>query len=111
MPEFKLKRESLNTITDVEIAFGTTKLLPPFEAVPDEFKRGNDYTRLIEQLFSGRPVPEGEIVFREGFDDAEAPALLNRVVRAHLRSFEPQHAHKIAGLGYLMSQACEVHLT
>ena len=111
MPDFKLKRESLNTITDVEIAFGTTKLLPPFDAVPDEFKRGNDYTKLLDRLFADQPPPEGEIVFREGFDDADAPALLNRVVRAHLRSFEPKHEHKIAGLGYLISLACEVRLT
>ena len=94
MPEFNLKRESLNTITDVEIAFGTTKLLPPFDAVPDEFKRGNDYTRLLDHLFSGQPLPDGEIVFREGFDDTEAPALLNRVVMAHLRSFEPNRLLK-----------------
>lgn len=111
MPEFNLKRELLNTITDAEIAFGTTKLLPPFDAVPDEFKRGNDYTKLLNQLFAGQPVPAGEIVFREDFDDPDAPALLNRVVMAHLRSFEPKHEHKIAGLGYLISQACEVRLT
>ena len=106
MPEFNLKRESLNAITDVEIAFGTTKLLPPYDAVPDEFKRGNDY-----RLFADQPPPDGEIVFREGFDVADAPALLNRVVRAHLRSFEPKHEHKIAGLGYLISRVCEVRLT
>ena len=111
MPEVKLKRESLNTITDAEIAFGTTKLLQPFEAVPDELIRGNDYTRLLEHLFSGRPVPEGEVVFREGFDDTKAPELLNRVVTDHIRSFEPKHEYKIAGLGYLVSQACEVRLT
>lgn len=78
--------------------------------VPSEFKRGNDYTRLLDHLFSGQAIPEGEIVFHEGFDDAEAPALLNRVVMAHLRSFEPKHDHKIAGLGYLISQACQVRL-
>ena len=109
MPLFTtLFGQNMNTITDVEIAFGTTKLLPPFDAVPDEFKRGNDYTRLLDHLFSGQPLPDGEIVFREGFDDTEAPALLNRVVMAHLRSFEPKHEHKIACLGYLVSQACEV---
>lgn len=110
MAEFKLLRDSLNTITDVEIAFGTTKLLPPYDAVPDEFKRGNDYTKLLAHIFAGQALPEGEIVFRDGFADSEAPALLNRVVMAHLRSFEPKHEHKIAGLGYLVSQACEVRL-
>lgn len=99
-----------NGIEDVEIAFGTSKLLPPYEAVPDEFKRGNDYTKLLDSMFYDQPLPDGEIVFREGFDDADAPALLNRVVRAHLRSFEPKHEHKIAGLGYLLSQACEIRL-
>lgn len=53
MPDFNLTRESLNTITDVEIAFGTTKLLPSYDAVPEEFKRGNDYTKLLEHLFFG----------------------------------------------------------
>lgn len=110
MPEYSLLRESLDTITDVEMAFGTIKLLPPYESIPDEFKRGNDYTKLMDCLFAGIPMPEGEIIFREGFDDAGAPALLNRVVRAHLRSFEPKHEHKIAGLGYLVSQACSVRL-
>ena len=110
MPDFKLKRESQNTITDVEIAFGTTKLLPPFDAVPDEFKRGNDYTKLLDSLYAGQAVPDGEIVFREGFDDADAPALMHRVVMAHLRSFEPKHEHKIAGLGYLLSLACDIRL-
>lgn len=111
MPEFKLQRELLDTITDVEIAFGTTKLLPAFDTVPEEFKRGNDYTKLLDNLFAGLPMPDGNIAFREGFDDADAPALLKRVVMAHLRSFEPSHEHKIAGLGYLVSQACEVRLT
>ena len=110
MPYFNLNRESLNAVTDVELAFGTTKLLPPYEVVPDEFKRGNSYTKLLDHLFAGQALPEGEIVFLKGFDDAEAPALLNRVVMAHLRSFEPKHEHKIAGLGYLVSQACEVRL-
>jgi hypothetical protein len=110
MTEYTLTRASLNTITDVEMAFGTEKLLPPYEAVPEEFKRGNSYTRLMDSLFSGQSVPEGEIVFRKDFDDPEAPAQLNRVVIAHLRSYSPKHEHKIAGLGFLVSLACEVRL-
>lgn len=111
MPKYTLTRESLNSITDLESAFGTIRLLPSYEDVPEEFKRGNEYTKLMNHLFHGQPVPEGEVVFKQGFDDAQAPALLNRVVMAHLRSYEPNHQHKIAGLGYLVSQACEVRLT
>lgn len=57
MRKFNLKRESLDTITELEVAFGTTKLLPPFDVVPSEFKRGNDYTKLLDHLFSGQPLP------------------------------------------------------
>lgn len=110
MSEFILTREALAAITDLDVAFGTTKLLPPYDTVPEEFKRGNDYTQLLDCLFAGQGVPEGEINLREGFDQPDVPALLNRAVTAHLRSFEPKHEHKIAGLGYLVSLACEVHL-
>ena len=106
--DYKLTREQLNSITDVEVAFGTTRLLPPFEIVPDEFKNGNIYTRLLDCMFSGAPLPDGEIEFRENFRDPEALRLLPRLVQAHLRSFEPKHEHKIAGLGYLVSLICEM---
>ncbi len=110
MSEFVLTRDSLAAVTDLEVAFGTTKLLPHYDTVPDEFKRGNDYTRLVDCLFGNKGVPDGEINFREGFDQPDVPALLNRAVAAHLRSFDPKHEHKIAGLGYLISLACEVRL-
>ena len=111
MTEYTLSRQSLDTITDLEMAFGTTKLLPPYGVVPEPFKHGNGYTRLIDCLFSGQPLPGGEILFRQGFEDPAAPAALNRVVIAHLRSYEPKHEHKIAGLGYLVSLVCELNLS
>ena len=40
MTEYTLTRQSLDTITDVEMVFGTVKLLPPYEVVPEAFKRG-----------------------------------------------------------------------
>lgn len=110
MTAYTLTREDLNTITDVEMAFGTVKLLPTYEEVPEAFKSGNSYTKLMDRICSDQPLPGGEIEFRPGFQDPEAPALLNRVVRAHLRSFQPKHQHKIAGLGYLVSLVCEVRL-
>lgn len=42
MAAYTLTRESLGTITDVEMAFGTTKLLPAYEQVPAEFKGFGD---------------------------------------------------------------------
>lgn len=109
MAAYTLTRESLGTITDVEMAFGTTKLLPAYEQVPAEFKgSGNAYTKLLDCMFAGVPLPDGEVRFLPGFDDPEAPQLLARVIHAHLRSWTPKHEHKIAGLGYLISLACEI---
>ena len=113
MAAYTLTREALNTITDLDMAFGTTKLLPAYEQVPDEFKPGhggNAYTKMLDCMFAGVPLPPGEVVFRSGFDDAEAPSLIYRVIHSHLQSFEPKHEHKIAGLGYLISLACEIRL-
>lgn len=106
MAAYKLTRDAINTISDAEIAFGTTKLLPPFDEVPETFKRGNEYTRMLDCMFAGAPLPDANVEFLEGYDDPDAPALLARVVQAHLRSFEPKHEHKISGLGYLLSHAC-----
>lgn len=111
MDVYTLTRESLNSISDLEIAFGTTKLLPDYEQVPASFKEdsgGNIYTKLLDNMFADRPLPNGEVVFRPGFEDPEVPNLLSRVVRAHMQSFEPKHQHKIAGLGYLISLVCEI---
>jgi len=88
-------------ITDVEMAFGTTRLLPPPEAIPEAFWRGNAYTQLAEALFYGSALPPLLIEFKPGFDAQR----LRRIVRSHLASCEPKHQHKIAGVGYLIAQA------
>lgn len=105
---YALARIDLDTITDVEAAFSTDRLLPAWEDVPDSFRRGNLYTKLAEAIFYSTPLPEGEMVFKQTFDDPEAPAALNRCVRAHLQSWGPKHEHKIAGVGFMISQACEL---
>ena len=87
-------------ITDLELAFGTTRLLPPPEAIPEAFWRGNLYTQLAEALFDGAALPPLLIAFKPG-GDAEQ---LRRLVRSHLASCEPRHAHKIAGVAYLIAQ-------
>lgn len=108
MAPYQLTRDAINTISDAEIAFGTTKLLPPFDEVPESFKRGNEFTRMLDCMFAGVPLPDANVEFLEGFDDPDAPALLARVVQAHLKSFQPRHEHKIAGIGYLLSKACRI---
>lgn len=97
--------EDLASISDAEMAFSTERLLPPWEDIPEEFRRGNLYTKLAEAIFYGRALPDCEIEMKEGFEPQE----LNRAVRAHLQSFGPKHEHKIAGVGFMIAQAAVLH--
>lgn len=97
---YTLNASDLASITDVEVAFGTTRLLPKLEDIPEEFSRGNPYTQVAEAIFYGHPLPYCEIEMKEGVD----LRLLKRAVRAHFWSFEPKHEHKIAGVGYMISR-------
>lgn len=105
---YSLTLSDLQSVTDVEGAFGTTRLLPDWEDIPEDFRRfgGNLYVQLAESIFNGTEMPECMISFRPEFKDS-APAL-NRCVRAHLTSFEPKLEHKIAGVGYLIAHVCEL---
>ena len=97
--------ESMASITDVEMAFSTDRLLPEIEDVPAEFIAGNVYTKLAESIFYGRPLPDCEMEMKDGFD----PQALNRAVQAHLQSFGPKHQHKIAGVGFMIAQAAVLY--
>lgn len=94
-----LTPESAASINDAELAFSTQRLLPAWESIPDEFKRGNIYTTLAEAIMFNSPFPQARMELKEGY----TADVINRVVRAHLQSFAPKHEHKIAGVGYLIS--------
>lgn len=101
---YVLTPADLASITDPEKAFGTMRLLPVWTAIPEEFKRGNLYTKLAESIFYGTALPDGEIEFLPGFELSAGD--LNTCVRVHLQSFGPKHEHKIAGVGYMISKVC-----
>lgn len=88
-------------ISDVELAFpahivGT--YLPAWETIPSEFReRGGPWCRIAQRMFSGDL--DIAVTVREGID----MQLAARHLGACLRSFEPKHEHKIAGVAYLMS--------
>lgn len=105
---YNISRADLDSISDPEAVFSTQRLLPDWADIPVPFQQGNAYTKLAEAICFSGPLPEGEIVLRKNFDDPGAPAALNRCVRAHLLSFGPSHNHKIAGVGYMISQVCEL---
>ncbi|MYM92612.1 hypothetical protein [Duganella vulcania] len=105
---YTLTRDDLASINDIEVAFSTERFLPAWEDIPQSFKQGNIYTTLAEAIFYGTSLPSGDMEFLPGFEDDDAPAALNRCVRAHIRSFGPKHQHKIAGVGFLISQVCKI---
>lgn len=101
---YTLTVDDVNGIIDVEVAFSTTRLLPKSADIPQSFWLGNVYTRLAEALAFGREVPEGEVSLIEGLDEEN----LVRCINAHLSSCSPKHEHKIAGVGFMISQMCTI---
>lgn len=100
---YVLTTEQIGSISDLELAFSTERLLPSWEVIPEDFKNGNHYTKLASAIFNDDELP-GAIELREGV----TPEMLNRCIRAHLRSFSPGHSHKIAGVGYMIACASTV---
>lgn len=96
---YSISPDDLNQITDVEMAFGTTKFLPNPEDIPEAFYEGNLYTQVVDALFFNKEVPDGPIALKDGVE----PNMLYRCVSAHLRSWAPKHEDKIAGIGYMIS--------
>ncbi len=102
---YQITAEHARSVDDVESAFGTKRFLPAWEEIPEEFKTGNLYTRVVEALFNGTPVPECEI---ELHNDLE-PTALRRCISAHLQCWAPKHEHKIAGVGFMLSKLTTLH--
>lgn len=102
---YSVTPDQIASITDIEVAFATTRLLPAWDKIPNEFKQGNLYTELAQAIFFNVNMPSCGLELHAGVE-AEA---LSRCVRAHLGSFEPKHEHKIAGVGYLISKCCILH--
>ena len=102
-----LTQADLESITDIEVAFSTIRLLPDWDIIPEEFrkayydKEANVYIQMADAIFCGSDMPKGDVKFNDGFSDD--PSAFQRMITSHLRSFEPEYAHKIAGLAYMIS--------
>ena len=104
---YALTPADLASISGPEAAFSTERLLPSWEDIPEEFRRGNLYTKLSEAIYYGWELPAYVIEVKEGFESQ----VLNRAVRAHLQSFGPKYEHIIAGVGFMIAQAAVLHGT
>jgi hypothetical protein len=111
---YTLTLEGMQSITDQEVAQGTTRLLPSLEDIPAEFLdmtwanpwyARNAYNRLAEALYYGEPEPEFAVSVNEGWPgDEYTIEALHRTIMAHVNSFDPPLYQKIAGVGYMISQ-------
>jgi len=92
--------DNYQSISDIEIALGTMKLLPDRSDIPKEFEfmGKTKWNKLFSDMFfSG--LTELDIVPKEGIDANDAL----KCIRAHMGSWEPQQEHKEAGVAYMMS--------
>lgn len=99
---YQLRPEDLDTVTDVEAAFGTTKLLPEREQIP-KYEHRAVYERYVAAMFYATPLPSCVLCMREGFEGKGLQ--LEKAIRAHLTSFEPKHERKMEGVAYMLSLA------
>jgi len=87
-------------ITDIKMAFPSNVIgeyLPQKEEIPRDFwEYSNKYNRLAANLFFKGGDP-GK--FKKGINRG----LAIRHLQTCLSSFEPEHEHKQAGVGYLLS--------
>jgi hypothetical protein len=91
------------TVTDAEVAFGTTACLPKWDDVPEDFRdfTYNEHCKAVSTLFySGGRITDMGYTLKQGLDEND----VMRAIRACLCSWEPKHEHKIAGVGYMLSQ-------
>lgn len=97
---YMITPELAASVSDPELAFSTTRLLPELEDIPAEFKdASNPYYSLTRTIFYDDPLPEMEMEIKDGY----SPEILNKCIRAHLGSYGPEHEHKLAGVAYMMS--------
>jgi hypothetical protein len=75
--------------------------LPKEEDIPEEFwNRGNEWTEIVDHWFAFGLNHEVSFHAKEGVDGEKA----FRHCAAVMKSYEPKHEHKVAGVGYLLSE-------
>ena len=86
------------TVQDAHLAFGgdISDLMPPYEDV-EQYGHSPANEVTSHWFFHGLP-PDTQFMPREGVDAVEAI----RHIKAILRSWEPKHEHKEAGVSFLL---------
>lgn len=110
---YSITPDQAASISAPERAFGTTRLLPSPDQIPAHFLSGREssyarpYRLLVDALFYGDPLPQGNMEFINGHEQNSVV----QCVQAHLASWEPKHEHKMAGVAYMLSLMATLELT
>lgn len=91
----------------LELGFGPRNLgeyLPEYGEIPDDFKRDSNQFVVLTSMWFFNGLDRSRLKVKPGIDANAALRHLSCV----LRSFEPKHEHKEAGVAYLMSLWFEV---
>jgi hypothetical protein len=98
-----VKQITIPAMTEAEVIFGTTFGLPEHSLIPEEFvKSQTKWNRLFNDMFFCG-LASLQLVPHEGVDTVKA----QRHIKALMKSFDPRHGRKEAGVAYLMSQYFE----
>ncbi len=93
-------------ISDAEAAFPANPPLPKWDEIPEDFRKGwagssHPWCRIPSKwFFKGGTLDEFGLTPKDGVN---ADAAM-RAIMACLRSFAPKHEHKIAGVGFMLSE-------
>ena len=92
----------IQDVNDIDAAFGTKALsmMPEYKDIPDEFKkRSNKWNKFVSSwFFCG--VKNLKLKPKEGVSEEKA----FRHIRTIIKSFEPKHEHKEAGVAFLFNE-------
>lgn len=84
---------------NINLYASTEKLLPPYNEIPDEFRRGKTkWNKLFSDWFFNG-LTKLDITPKEGIDKNKAMFHL----RVAMQGWDTAHEHKEAGVAYLMS--------
>lgn len=93
-------------VSDVEMAFPANPPLPAWDDIPEEFRKNcfsdkDPWCHAAAMLFyQGGKLADFGMTPKPGVDMPKAV----RALKACLGSYNPSHEHKMAGVGYMLSQ-------
>lgn len=93
----------IKEVSDVDLAFPTSvkNMIPLYEDIPEEFKSmNNKWSRIVSYWFFNGLSKNVEFHPKEGVDPEKA---FNHIIYV-MKSWEPKHEHKTAGVAFLLNE-------